>query len=95
MEATCIHGAGAGTAGGILAVAAVLFAALAARSASVLLVGGSLLQVFVMASGTIVTVMYFLGVIFAAFWAIGIWLGYRVEQSPHTSAAANTAGRAH
>jgi hypothetical protein len=26
--------------------------------------------------------MYFLGGIFAVLWAIGIWLGYRVEHAP-------------
>jgi hypothetical protein len=25
--------------------------------------------------------MYFLGAIFAALWALGIWLGYRVEHA--------------
>jgi hypothetical protein len=67
--------------GGIAAVAAVLFAALARRLLAVTLVGGSLLQLFVIASGSVVPVMYFLGGIFAALWTIGIWLGYRVEHA--------------
>jgi hypothetical protein len=71
----------AGLVGGIAAVIAVLFAALARRSLPVTLVGGSLLQVFAIASGAVVPVMYFLGGIFAALWAIGIWLGYRVEHA--------------
>jgi hypothetical protein len=71
----------AALAGGIAAVAAVVFAALARRLLRVTIVGGSLLQVFVIASGTVVPVMYFLGGIFAALWTIGIWLGYRVEHA--------------
>jgi Protein of unknown function (DUF4233) len=69
----------AGTAGGVAGVAAVLLAVLARRRLSWTLVGGSLLQVFVIASGAVVPVMYFLGAIFGALWAIGIWLGHRVE----------------
>ena len=42
---------------------------------------GSLLQIYLIASGQIVPVMYFLGAIFAAFWATGIWLGRRVERA--------------
>ncbi len=72
----------AGLTGGIAAVAAVVFAGLARRLLPVALVGGSLLQVFAIASGSVVPVMYFLGGIFAALWAIGIWLGYRVEHAP-------------
>jgi Protein of unknown function (DUF4233) len=72
----------AGLTGGIAAVAAVVFAALARRMLPITLVGGSLLQVFAIASGSVVPVMYFLGGIFAALWAIGIWLGYRVEHAP-------------
>ena len=71
----------AGLTGGIAAVAAVIFAALARRALRVTLLGGSLLQVFAIASGSVVPVMYFLGGIFAALWAVGIWLGYRVEHA--------------
>jgi hypothetical protein len=71
----------AGLTGGIAAVAAVIFAALARPALPITLVGGSLLQVFAIASGSVVPVMYFLGGIFAALWAIGIWLGYRVEHA--------------
>ena len=71
----------AGLTGGIAAVAAVLFALLARRLLPATLIGGSLLQVFVIATGSVVPVMYFLGGIFAALWAIGIWLGYRVEHA--------------
>ena len=67
--------------GGIAAGAAVVLAALARRFIRVTLFGGSLLQVFVIASGAVVPAMYFLGGIFAALWAVGIWLGYRVEHA--------------
>jgi hypothetical protein len=70
----------AGTAGGIAAGGAVLFAILARPVLPAALVGGTLLQVFVIVSGVIVPVMYFLGAVFAALWAIGIWIGYRVER---------------
>jgi 4-diphosphocytidyl-2C-methyl-D-erythritol kinase len=69
----------AGTAGGVAAVAAVLFAVLARWRLSWALAGGSVLQVLVIVAGAVVPVMYFLGAIFAALWAIGIWLGHRVE----------------
>jgi hypothetical protein len=68
--------------GGIAAIAAVIFAATARPLLRVTLVGGSLLQVFVIAAGSVVPVMYFLGGIFAALWIIGIWLGHRYEHAP-------------
>jgi hypothetical protein len=72
----------AGLTGGIAAIAAVVFAVLARPFLRVTLIGGSLLQVFVIATGSVVPVMYFLGGVFAALWALGIWLGYRVEHAP-------------
>jgi hypothetical protein len=69
----------AATAGGIAAVAAIVAAGLLRRALPAALVSGSLLQIFVIVSGVIVPVMYFLGAIFAGLWAIGIWLGYRIE----------------
>lgn len=71
----------AGITGGIAAAAAVVLAGLARRLLRVTLVGGSLLQVFVIASGAVVPAMFFLGGVFAALWAVGIWLGYRVEHA--------------
>jgi hypothetical protein len=38
------------------------------------------LQVLVVAAGAKVPAMYFLGAVFAGLWAIGIWLGHRVER---------------
>jgi 4-diphosphocytidyl-2C-methyl-D-erythritol kinase len=71
----------AGLTGGIAAAAAVVLAGLARRLLPVTLVAGSLLQLFVIASGAIVPAMFFLGGIFAALWAVAIWLGYRVEHA--------------
>ncbi|HEY1621109.1 MAG TPA: DUF4233 domain-containing protein [Streptosporangiaceae bacterium] len=70
----------AGLAGGIAAGGAVLLALLARPVLTATLVGGSLLQVYVIVSGVIVPVMYFLGAIFAALWVIGILLGRRIER---------------
>ena len=66
---------------GTAAAAAVVFAGLARRVLPVTLAGGSLLQVFVIAAGVVVPAMYFLGAVFAALWATGIWLGYRAEHA--------------
>ena len=57
-----------------------LFAILARPLLPATLIGGSVLQVFVIASGVIVPVMYFLGAIFALLWVVGIWLGRRIER---------------
>ena len=67
--------------GGIGAGLAVILAVLARRQLQLTLVVGSLLQVYLIASGRVVPVMYFLGAIFAAFWVVGIWLGRRVERA--------------
>jgi Na+-transporting NADH:ubiquinone oxidoreductase subunit NqrD len=70
----------AGVAAGVTAGAALLFAILARPLLPATLIGGSVLQVFVIASGAIVPVMYFLGAIFALLWVVGIWLGRRIER---------------
>ena len=67
-------------AAGVTAGAALLFAILARPLLPATLIGGSVLQVFVIASGAIVPVMYFLGAIFALLWVVGIWLGRRIER---------------
>ena len=73
----------AALAGGILVAAAVLLAVLAARGPlRLVLAGGSLLQVLVLAAGAVVPAMYFLGAVFAVLWGIGIWLGHRFGQVP-------------
>ncbi len=72
----------AGIAGGCLAVAAVVLAALVGRAATRgVLVAGSVLQVLVIAAGVVVPVMYVLGVIFAGFWVLAIRMGRRAEPS--------------
>jgi hypothetical protein len=71
----------AGLAAGLACLAAIVLAALARRLLPVTLVGGSLLQVLVIAAGTVLPVMYILGGIFALLWVTGIWLGHRVEKS--------------
>jgi hypothetical protein len=67
--------------GGVAAALAIVFAGLARIQLQATLVGGSLLQVYLIASGAIVPAMYFLGALFAALWAIGIWLGRRDERA--------------
>jgi len=71
-----------GVAGVVLAIAAVVLAALARRRPRWTIIGGSVLQALVIAAGTIVPVMYFLGAIFAALWVIGIGLGRRLDALP-------------
>lgn len=71
----------AGLAGGVAALVAVALAALARRRLRWTLIGGSLLQVLIIVSGSIISVMYILGVIFGILWVVGIWLGHRVETS--------------
>jgi Protein of unknown function (DUF4233) len=71
----------AGLVAGLAAAAAVVLAALARRMLPVTLVGGSLLQVLVIAAGAVLPVMYILGGVFTVLWVTGIWLGHRVESS--------------
>ena len=73
----------AGIAGGVLAAAAVLLAAVVGRPRQGwALTAGSLLQVAVIAAGVLVPAMYVLGALFAALWAAAIWLGYRFREAP-------------
>jgi Protein of unknown function (DUF4233) len=72
----------AGIAGVVLAVAAIALALLARWRLRWTLIGGSVLQALVIAAGAIVPVMYFLGVIFAVLWVIGIELGRRYDTAP-------------
>jgi Protein of unknown function (DUF4233) len=77
----------AGSAGGGLAVAAVLVAvavsmrAIGASGLRIALVTGSLLQLLIIASGALVPAMYALGVIFAVLWVIAICLGRSAERA--------------
>ena len=71
----------AGGVGGALAVCALVLGGLVGR-AGLGAVGGSALQVLVIAAGTLVPAMYVLGVIFAALWITGIWLARRLQAAP-------------
>ena len=71
----------AGVAAGVAVFAAIVLAALARRRLPVTLVGGSVLQVLIIVSCVVLSVMYILGGIFALLWVTGIWLGHRVESS--------------
>lgn len=71
----------AASAAGVAVVAAIVLAALARRRIRVTLVGGSVLQALVIASGAVLSVMYILGGVFTLLWVTGIWLGHRVESS--------------
>jgi hypothetical protein len=70
----------AGVVGGVLAVAALVIAGLVGRPGQGwTLVGGTVLQVAVIATGTVVPAMYGLGAIFGALWLTAIWLGRRYQ----------------
>jgi hypothetical protein len=73
-------GTTAGIVGGGLAIAGVIIAGLLRYRWAY--VAGSVLQILVIATGFMVTTMFFLGVIFAALWITAIWLGRRVENAP-------------
>jgi hypothetical protein len=67
----------AGIVGGGLVVCCVLVAGLLRyRWAYVV---GTILQVLAIGTGTVVSVMYFLGAIFSVLWITAIWLGRRTE----------------
>ncbi|MCO6008989.1 DUF4233 domain-containing protein [Actinoallomurus purpureus] len=67
----------AGVAGGVLAVAGLLIAGLLRYRWAY--VAGSVLQILVIATGFVVPVMFFLGVIFGVLWVASIWVARRVE----------------
>ena len=69
-------------AGGALAGVAVLLAAVVGRPGQGwALAAGSLLQVAMIAAGLVVPAMFVLGAIFAALWAVAIWLGRRYREA--------------
>jgi hypothetical protein len=73
----------AALAGAVLVAGAMLLAVLAARGPlRLVLAGGSLLQVLVLAAGVVVPAMFFLGAVFALLWGTGIGLGRRFGQVP-------------
>ena len=70
----------AGVVGGVLAVAALVIGGLVGRPGQGwTLVGGTVLQVAVIATGIVVPAMYGLGAIFGALWLTAIWLGRRYQ----------------
>lgn len=69
--------AAAGIAGGVAALIAVLLCGLLRYRWA--FIAGSLLQILVIASGFVVSVMFGLGVIFGALWITAIWLGRSVQ----------------
>jgi Protein of unknown function (DUF4233) len=81
VPAKTLGHASAGTAaavGGGLAVAALLLCGFVGRGKAGLYVG-SVFQALVIAAGVLISAMYVLGVIFAALWFTGIWLGRRYD----------------
>jgi hypothetical protein len=75
-----VRHAPAGIVGGVLAAVAVLLAAVVGRPGQRwALAAGSVLQVAVIATGTVVPAMYGLGAIFAALWVTAIWLARRYQ----------------
>ena len=70
----------AGVVGGVLAVAALVIAGLVGRPGQGwTLIGGTVLQVAVIATGVVVPAMYGLGVVFGGLWLTAIWLGRRYQ----------------
>ena len=73
----------AGVVGGVLAVAALVIAGLVGRPGQGwTLAVGSVLQLGITAAGLVVPAMYALGAVFAALWAVAIWLGLRYREAP-------------
>ena len=75
-----VRHAPAGVVGGVLAAAAIVLAAVVGRPGQRwALIGGSVLQAAVIATGAVVPAMYGLGVVFAALWVTAIWLARRYQ----------------
>ncbi len=82
VPAKTLGHASAGTAaavGGSIAVVALVLCGFAGRGKAGLY-AGSVFQVLVIAAGLLLPAMYILGVIFAALWFTGIWLGRKWER---------------
>ena len=72
----------AGTAGAVcggVAIIALLLCGYVGRGRAALY-AGSVFQALVIASGVVLPAMYILGIIFAALWFTGIWLGRKWEK---------------
>lgn len=68
----------AGAVCGAIAVVAIALCGFVGRGKAALYVG-SVFQALVIAAGALMTAMYVLGVIFAALWFTGMWLGRKWE----------------
>lgn len=73
------NGARSGLVGGGLAVACVLVAGLLRYRWAY--VAGTLIQIFAITTGIVVSVMFFLGALFGALWITAIWLGRHAERA--------------
>lgn len=69
-----------GTGAGVLIV--ILFALSGMLKHRWAYVAGSALQLIMIATGVVVSAMYFLGALFALLWATAIWLGNREYEQP-------------
>jgi hypothetical protein len=67
----------AGSAGGVLAAACLLVAGLLRYRWAY--VAGTIVQILAIATGVVVSPMYFLGALFTLLWVTAIWLGRRTE----------------
>lgn len=74
-----VDGAVAGGVCGSLALACLVLAGLLRRSWAV--PAGTVLQVLLIATGFMVPVMFFLGVVFGALWWTAIWLGRKAASA--------------
>jgi hypothetical protein len=74
-----VNGGVAAAVCGAIAVVALLLCGVVGRGKAGLY-AGSVFQVLVIASGVLLSAMYVLGVIFAALWFTGIWLGRKWER---------------
>jgi hypothetical protein len=92
VPAKTLGHASAATAGGVcgaIAIVAIVLCGYVGRGKTALY-AGSLFQVVVIASGVLLPTMYILGVIFAALWFTGIWLGRKWEQDPQSPPGGTT-----
>jgi Protein of unknown function (DUF4233) len=74
-----VNGGTAAAVGLGIAVVAILLCRFVGRGRASLVVG-SVFQAGVIASGALLSAMYIIGVIFAALWFTGIWLGRKWER---------------
>jgi hypothetical protein len=68
----------AGIAGGLAVACLVVAGLLRFRWAYV---AGTIIQILAIATGIVVSVMFFLGALFAVLWVIAIWLGRHTERA--------------